>query len=128
MANTFRLTGSYVTVPIPGPLSAAPALDAPICETVQLQAMGILEYLLDSDSPVSVPIASTGVDNVNVLIVKSVGGKVRVRITSADGATQAIPVDSLLILTDYSVPITAIDLTRAAGVQVSVRLFLGEKA
>lgn len=84
------------------------------------------EFELTDDSPVSVPLAA--LSRAHAVFVKTVGGKVRVRLTSADGSSQAIPVDSMLLLISESVPFTAIDITRAAGVPVTVRVLLAEAA
>jgi hypothetical protein len=62
----------------------------------------------------------------NVLVVKALGGKVRLRITSADGSQQAVPVDSFLVLISLSVPFTAVDITREAGVETFVQTFIGQ--
>lgn len=127
MADTLRLLGSYQTTPLLGPTSGVPTVDAPIDDTVQLTKKVALEYVLDTDDPVSVSLA--GLTALSVLFVTVIGSKVRVRITSADGATQAVPVDDLFMLISRSVPITAIDLTRAAaGVETTVNLFLGQSA
>jgi hypothetical protein len=125
-ADTFALIGSYQTTPVNGAPSADPEFIAPISEIVQIDAKQYSTYTLSADAPVVV--AFGGVINCNVLVVKCVGGKIRVRVTSADGAMQAVPVDTFLALTNLSVPITAIDLTRSPGVLTTVRVFLGEKA
>lgn len=84
------------------------------------------QLTLASDSPAALPFG--GLSEANVLIVKCVGGKVRVRITSADGSQQSVPVDSFLALISASVPMTTVDVTRVPGVQTVVRYFLGQKA
>lgn len=126
MADTFALTGSYSTNPTTGSPSAIPSLTAPLDERMQLENKSVQFFDLTADAPVSV-LFSAGF-NCNVLVVKSDGGKVRVSITSADGAVQAVPVDGFLALTSQSVPITAITLTRAPGVQVQVQVFMGDQA
>lgn len=84
------------------------------------------QLTLTNDSPALLPLG--GLSSINTLIVKCVGGKVRVRITSADGSQQAVPVDTFLALISASVQITAVDVTRTPGVQTIVRYFLGQKA
>lgn len=69
--------------------------------------------LLATDSPES--IAFGDLTNAHVIWLKVTGGKVRARLTSADGSQQAIPVDNLLVLVSRTVPVTAIDLTRVAA-------------
>lgn len=126
MADVFRLEGSYQTQPTSGNLSGNPSVDALISERVGIKNKAIAVYNLTSDSPVSVSLA--GMSGINVLMLKTVGGKVRVRLTSADGAQQAIPVDSFIALIDLTVPITAIDLTRNPATSTTVQLFLGERS
>jgi hypothetical protein len=125
MADVFKLEGSYSTHPTSGSPSGNPEIDAPISERVGLKNKTVGYYELTADAPVSVDFG--GLANVNVLYLKTVGGKVRVRITSSDGATQSIPVDTVLAIISKSVAITAIDLTRVAGVDTNVRVFLGER-
>jgi len=64
---------------------------------------------------------------INVLQIRVVGNKVRVRITSTDGSTQAIPVDSFLCIVTDSVDITAVDLTRTAGSETTVYVTICQK-
>ena len=125
MADVFRLDGSYQTQPTSGNLSGNPEVDALISERVGLRNKAIAVYNLTADSPVSVSLS--GMTGVNVIMLKTVGGKVRVRLTSADGVEQAIPVDSFLALIDLTVPITAIDLTRQPATATTVQVFLGER-
>lgn len=126
MADTFALTGSYSTNPTTGSPSAIPSLNAPLDERMQLENKSVQFFDLTADPAVNV-LFPAGF-NCNVLVVKVDGGKAKVRITSADGATQSIPVDGFLALTSQSVPITAIDLTRVPGVQVQVQVFMGDQA
>ncbi len=126
MSDLLQISGSLTTTPTSGNPSGDPEVEAQISERVGLINKSISNYQLETDSPVSVNFS--GLTNCNVLMVKTVGGKVRVRLTSADGSTQAVPVDSLLILIDLSVPVTAIDLTRVPAVSTTVRVFLGERA
>lgn len=68
---------------------------------------------LDTDSPESV--AFGDLPSASLVYLYAIGGKVRARLTSADGTQQSIPVDPLGFIVSLTVPITAIDLTRAAG-------------
>lgn len=84
------------------------------------------EFELTSDSPVTVPLAA--LSQAHFVYMRSTGGKIRARLTSADGTQQSIPVDPTLCVMSNSVPFTAIDITRQPGVQVTVRVLLAEKA
>lgn len=127
MSNLYSLEGSYTSAPASGLPSGDPEVDTTISEQLYLRRQKLVRVELSTDSPVAV-----GFDNIAaaaVVIVKSVGNKVSARITSADGTTQAVPVDSLLILHCSSVGVTALDLTRVAGAgTVNVIVFLGEKS
>jgi hypothetical protein len=126
MADAFKLLGSYETSPLGNPLSFAPNIIAQISESKTVKAKQIEDVTLDVDTPIAVPFG--GVINAHIIILKATGGKVKARVTSADGAVQAIPFDTYWILMSESVPITAIDLTRVAGTLTTVRVFLAEKA
>lgn len=126
MSDTFKLTGGYTVTPLGNPLSFAPSMEAVIDEAVTIKAKTVGEQLLSADAPAAVDFG--GVASANVVILKAVGGKVRARITSADGSSQAVPFDTYWILMSDTVPVTAIDLTRLTGIDTTVRIFLGEKA
>jgi hypothetical protein len=126
MSDVLDLSGSITTRPAIGAPSGFPSLSFPLAERMVLVNMQAARYELDADDPVNVQFG--GVTNAQVLFIKAVGGKVRVRITSADGATQAIPVSDMLYLECVDVPITAIDLTRVAGTETTVEVFLGEQS
>lgn len=81
--------------------------------------------LLGSDTPESVAFGDLA--SASAVWMQVTGGKVRARLTSADGTQQAIPVDDLFILVSRSVPITAIDLTRVTGQTPRVTFVLGQK-
>ena len=126
MSDAFKLIGSYEVTPLSNPLSFAVSSVAPINESIQLKAKESTDVLLTVDSAVAAPFG--GVTNAHIVILKAVGGKVKARITSADGATQSVPFDTYFILMSESVPVTAIDLTRVAATPTTVRVFLAEKA
>lgn len=81
---------------------------------------------LTSDSVQSVGLGT--LSEVNYLSVRADGAKVRLRLTSSDGTTQAIPVDPSFDLRTDSVGITAIDVTRLSGFDCEVFIVLGQKA
>jgi len=125
--SVLTLTGSLVAVPQnmnPGD----PPIPIPILEVVGLSKKHYDEVSLTDNNPLAVSFG--GLSEVNVLCMRAEGGKVRLRVTSADGAVQSIPLDPLGILLSLSVPITALDLTRAAtvGNTVTVKIFLAQKA
>ena len=126
MSDIFAITGSYSATPASGTPSADPIITAALDERLMLATEQYSQLTLTSDTPVALPLG--GLSSINALIVKCVGGKVRVRITSADGSQQAVPVDTFLALISASVPMTAVDVTRTPGVQTIVRYFLGQKA
>lgn len=126
-ADLFTLQGQWGTSPQTGGLlgSGATGLLTPILEQVTLDEKQLAQYDLTSDSPQVVDFG--GVTNANVVII-ACDRKVRVRITTTDGATQSIPVDDTLILISRTVAVTAIDLTRVPATETNVAVFLGEKA
>ena len=126
MADVFELSGTYGTSTGGVAVSAVPEVSAPISEKLSLIRKAISRITLSTD--VAVAIDLSGLTQINVLIIKTIGGKVMARITSADGSTQAVPVDSFFAIISSSVPITAVDLTRVVGTSTTVEVFLGEKA
>jgi len=126
MADIFRLQGSWTTDPITGVPSGDPHLDTMIDESLTLEnkEFGVYDLLLDT----AYSISFGGVTNANVVIIKTLGGKVKARLTSADGTTQSVPIDSFFVLMSSTVPVTALDVTRVSGIRTIVRVFLGDKA
>jgi hypothetical protein len=122
--ETYKLLGSWEVVPNESPKRGSPDIVTPIEEVLILSNEHNSKVKLTSDAPVSV--AFGGVTNAHVVGLIS-DKKVRVRLTSADGSSQAIPVDGFLKLISRTVPTTAIDLTRVVGQETNVRVFLGEK-
>lgn len=123
MSDLFKLSGDYTTS-CGCNTSGVPQVAAPISETLALAKKTTSRETLTTDSPVAVSL--NGLTSAHVVVIKTIGGKVRVRLTSSDGATQAIPVDSFCVLISQSVPVTAIDLTRVTGRSTTVEVFLGE--
>lgn len=79
------------------------------------------ELVITDDNPVAIPLA--GMSSVSFVMLVPVGGvKVRARVSSSDGATQAIPVGRVLVIDTPDVQITAIDVTRIAGYTAPVRV------
>jgi hypothetical protein len=125
MADQFVLSGSYTVTPL-SLTSLDPSSASPIDEPLALKSKLPIDITLSVDTPVAVPFGTMA--NAHIVILKAFGGKVKARLTSADGTTQAIPFDSFLILMSQTVPITAIDLTRVLATATTVKVFLGEKA
>lgn len=127
MADLFKLSGQWGTSPQTGSLlaSGAASLLAPINESVILAQKNFDDYRLLVDTPIAV--AFGGVTNAHVVVVFT-DRKIRVRLTSADGAAQAVPVDGYLTIISDAVPFTAIDLTRVAAQETRVKVFIGEKS
>jgi len=126
VADTFVLNGNYSSQPTLGNPSASPTILTPLLESMQLGNQAVKFYQLQSPTPTVTDVV-LDFANVNVLVVKVVGGHVRVRITSSDGSQQAIPVTDLLFLMTET-NITAIDLLQDAGMLIEVQLFLGQQA
>jgi len=126
MGSAFTLSGSYTTKPA-GSLSAGcPSVECAISEVVQLERYHVDQIQLSGDTPVAVNFG--GITNAAVIVVKVTGAKVRVRLTSADGSAQCVPVDDWFAVVCQTVPVTAIDVTRAAGgATTDVCVFLGEQ-
>ena len=114
--------GEVAVEPPAGNNSGQPTVLVSYSEKVAQERQLVTTYTLDADTPVSVDLGP--LTEVNFLSVRAVGNKIRVRITSADGSSQSIPVDPTLLLRCDSVGITAIDLTRTATYDTDVYLVM----
>lgn len=127
MADTLRIEGSVTVAPSFGAPSGVPSIRVPLSEVAQVGVTTPTRYTLDSDDPLDVSLG--GADEVNVVSVKVIsGGSVRLRFTSAHGSQQAIPCDDYHLLKTRTHPITAIDMTREAGVQTVVEVLTAKYA
>lgn len=126
MSALFKLQGDYSTKPLSGSPSGDPAVASPILEQVSLSNQSIGTISLDADGPVTLPLGA--LTQVNVIALKSVGGRVTLRYTSADGTDQAFPVDSFIAHITQSAALTAITVERVTGIQTIVNFFLGERS
>lgn len=124
MSESCSLIGSVESKPLVGNPSGQPSIIMPFSEKVILERSYATSMELLSDPVVAVSLGP--LTNVNVLFMRTVGGKVRLRITTTDGATQAISVDPTCFILSKSVPITAIDVMRYSTYDTTVFLFLGE--
>jgi hypothetical protein len=126
MTDLFRLFGGYETTPQTGAqASGDPQVNATLDERLTIDNKTQINIVLDSDDPHDVPLG--GLESVHVLIMRAVGGKVTVTVSSDDGDDQVFPVDPLLIVESRSVPFTAISLSRVTGIPTTVKVFMAEK-
>ena len=126
MADTCTLDGSYSVEPASGSPSGDPEISTPLSEVVSIDEKSVIKMKLTDDNPALVSFGA--ITNAHIVFVRARGSKVRARLTSADGSQQSVPVDPPLLSISQTVPITAVDLTRTAGVETTVQVFLGEKA
>lgn len=126
MTEVFELSGSFNSEPAVGDPAGSVLPSSNFNEKFYLKTKEVAQYTLTDDNPKT--IALGGLTQVHVIMLRASGGKVRVRLTSADGSTQSIPVDPTLHLISLSVPITAIDVTRVTGISTIVNVFIGEKS
>lgn len=126
MSENFTLEGFWRSEPKTTGVvaSGCPTFNTPIAETVLLAKKQFTDVALDADAVEAVPFGD--VVNAHVVMMKATR-KVTVRLTTSEGATQIVPVDTVLQLISESVPYTAIDLQRVVGQSTSVKVFLGEK-
>jgi hypothetical protein len=124
VGEKLSLTGAVTIEPSTGNPSGFVGHTATLDETISLSRSTTIPVELSSDTAVAVPFGSLATGAIYVQIKST--GKVKARFTSADGTTQSIPVDDLLILKALSVPITALDLTRVAGQATSAEVLLGQ--
>lgn len=92
-------------------------------ESLSIAAKQMLTFSLSSD--LAFPIDLTTTPNVNMLYI-DVSSKVKLTITTADGATQVVPVDPVMFWISSTVPITALSITRLAGTDTNVKVILGD--
>lgn len=124
--DIFELTGGYIARPASqAAADASSSVARNLAESLLLQNKEAgTRYDLTSDAPVPVAFGACGAAHV---VVIQTTGSVVARLTSSAGATQAIPVGPLAVILSADTPFTAIDLTRPAGVETTVQVFLGEK-
>jgi hypothetical protein len=125
MSQQLKLEGALVIEEAIGDYQGQSQITNVIKESMTVLQYQSTVYVLSSDSAQTVSLGSLSA--VNVLQLRVVGNKVRVRITSSDGTSQAIPVDSFLCIISDSVDITAIDLTRTVGSESTVYVTICQK-
>lgn len=124
MSEVARLQGSLTSTPTYLPNGQA-RVTIPLDESLSCSNSLSTTVNLTSNSVYEVPLGALA--NVNVLMIRATGGKIRVRITSTDGTHQSIPTDFLLLYT-RTVSITAVDLMRTAETSTVVSVYMGDKA
>ena len=126
MSDNFQFVGAWSTTPLGQPTSFVAGITTPIQESFVLSAKSLGEFVLTEDSAMALPFG--GVTNANIVIMKALpgGGPVTAAVTSAAGTAQKDPFDTYFINMSEGVPITAITLTRTAGVLTTVEFFLGQ--
>ena len=122
MTDTINIEHTINVAPTTGDTSSSCV--SSYLATVRVAGWSRGKYTLTSDSPVNVDL--NGLSEVHYLMVRC-SAKVRMRATSADGNNQAIPVNPFAFIVSSGEPITAIDLTREAGVETSVEVFFAEE-
>lgn len=116
--------GSYTLATPAFPPSSAQQVLSPFSQTNYLAYWSANSLDLTVNTAVALPMGNVAA--ANFIYICAVGGKVMVRITSADGTTQSIPVDPLLILYCASVPVTAIDITRVVGTPTTITYLIAQ--
>jgi hypothetical protein len=125
VAYTLAISGSIDVSPTTGNPSGVPTISTPLSESIVAKVEQVSEVNLLADAVAVLPFG--GVTNAHFILLRGTGGKFKARLTSADGATQIVPVDQLFVLFCESVPVTAIDIQRVTGIPVVVSYHLAEK-
>lgn len=123
MSDTLTLSGQVAILPdstSDADLSGDFEIKVPLSQTLTLSRKEGVTVVLADTTPVAVNLGA--LVNVHALIIRT-NLAISVTVTSASGASQVIPVDSLLVLLTATTPITAITVTAAAT--AVVRLTLG---
>lgn len=119
--GTLQIDGDTVYLPSDADVSA-PSQPWPLDERISLSSYKVIAPLsLLADGPIA--LALDGL-SVNALRVQT-NNPITMRITTAAGTTQVIPVDPLAVIVSLTVPITAIDFTRQSGVATEVVVSIG---
>lgn len=124
MTMIFRLEGDYSSSPTSGQPSGQPDITSPLSELMYLSQHAVLGLDLTSDPAVSVPFGS--LSGANVVVIKAVGGPIKVTLTSSAGSAQAITVDGFATLMSETNAYTAMTVQRTAGIEATVNIFLGQ--
>lgn len=128
MSDIFKLNGGATIESAEGDdLSADFGLSAVLVESLYLKNRWTGRATLSADPITTIPLPY-GLAAAHVVILKVIGGSCLASLTSTAGADQAIPFDSLAIVISKTTGYTGLKLTRPAGVEVTVKILLGEKS
>lgn len=126
MADTLVISGSIQVSPTTGPQDGVPGETIPLDSSVTLQAKQAgSPYTLTSDSPVSVALGPCS--KINYVRLRVVGGYCTARLTNGSG-TQVLTFEPHLEIRSDTQSYTALTIQRPPAVQVTVHVFLGDKA
>ena len=123
---TSLLRTSFVAAVEPADAVAPGAVVAAALSVANAQGVSevqLTRVVLAADAPATVPVP-TGTNFV-FIIVPPTAQPVRARVTTTQGAQQALPVAGVLVVQTGDDPLTALDLTREAGAETTVDVFLG---
>jgi len=125
MSDTFSLKGSYSV--IHGATDTDPSADFDISSTFN-ETMNVKRKLaqtisLDADTAEAVSLGDLA--QAHVVLVRA-SQDVKVALTSSHGTLQLIPAGKVCFIMATVAPITAIQITRQAGVSTTVRVVLCE--
>lgn len=120
----FEIQGSFGTVPLSGSPSGIPSVAAPLSAAFNSDAKSIGSYTILGDDD-QIPVEFGGVTTGDAVILQAEKGPAIARITSGSNEDQIIQFE-LLVLTFGDV--TAIKLSRQAGVQNTISVFLAQQA
>lgn len=121
-ADTFFFKGEITVSPAPEYLASfGQTIRLSIAEEIPVTRRISTMVNLVNDSVYNLD--TSEVSSAKVLVLKA-DSKVSVTVTSADGTAQVLPVDTFLVLTCASTPITALSFQRVPGVINLVRVIL----
>lgn len=124
MADILNVQGAFTLSANTGLTRGSPTVLAQFAEQVAMLRKCETEYTLESDSAQSIPL--NGLTGANFLYIFC-DAAVTLRITTADGATQAVPVFPLaMLLLPAAKPITAVTVQRVPGTVTVVKLVMAQ--
>lgn len=123
MINTVTLTGTLASQ-ISASLAGYPSTITELAERFNTGQVVVKSYTLSADAAQVVQL--DGLSGVNFLMVKTDGNHVKLTVSSADGASHSVPVDTLYISISRTVAYTALSLTRDAGVSTDVTVLFAK--